>query len=358
MVISYCIISLHKFEVRILNIVVDEDSNPYATDEDKDYNPREDENSESSDFSETNGDAEETKNANDNEEHITPKSTRKRRRRESEWKRNARKRLRTEGKEYVGHKNKVRKCRKLEEYNHMCRYKCNQNIPESDRQKLFDEFYKLPSYDLQSSFLSSCIKKDVVARRSQQTENHKTFSTKITLLNKRVCKPFFLKTFDISNRRFTTVCEKTSSLGICKTDKRGKASSVNKINQETRNAVIQHIRMFPKYKSHYSRKDNMNTRYLSPDLNIAKLLKLYKEYCEENNHVAVKLSYYRHVFNTEFNLRFHRPHTDTCSTCDALQNVIKHSTNEEKVASSKVKLEHHQRRAEKAVSCKLSDIKT
>ncbi|KAF2902403.1 hypothetical protein ILUMI_03785 [Ignelater luminosus] len=134
------------------------------------------------------------------------------------------------------------------------------DIPESERQKLFDEFYKLPSYDLHSDLLSSCIKKGIVARRSQQTENHKTFSTNIILLNKWVRKAFFIKTFDITNRRFTTVCAKTSSLGICETDKRGKASSVNKINQDTRNAVIQQIRMFPKYKSHYSRKDNMNTR--------------------------------------------------------------------------------------------------
>ncbi|KAF2884598.1 hypothetical protein ILUMI_14048 [Ignelater luminosus] len=60
----------------------------------------------------------------------------------------------------------------------------------------------------------------------------------------------------------------------------------------------------------------------------------------------------------DYNPSFHRSDTDTCTTCDALQNIVKRSTNQERVASSKVKLEYHQRRADKAVSCKLSDIKT
>lgn len=152
------------------------------------------------------------------------------------------------------------------------------------------------------------------------------------------------------------VCKKTDALGICEVDQRGKQPSVNKIDQDTRDFVIQHIKLFPRYRSHYSRKDNSNTRYLCPELNITKLYSLYKEHCVENNKVPAKLSYYRRIFNTEFNLRFHKPHTDTCSRCDSLQNIIKHSANEASVNSAKIALEIHQRKANKATEAKDLDV--
>ncbi|KAK5648400.1 hypothetical protein RI129_003292 [Pyrocoelia pectoralis] len=246
--------------------------------------------------------------------HVTPKRARKRRRCENQWHRHQKKKPRTEGKEYVGHRNNlVHPSRKLKEYNHRCRYKCNENIPETDKQELFNNFYELPSYDLQTSFLSSCIKKEDVARTKLGAKNNRKFSTKIMLSNKRVCKAFFLKTFDITNRRFTTVCQKTGRLGICETDKRGKASSVNKIDENTRNAIIQHIKLFPRYKSHYFRKDNSETRYLSPDLNITKI-KTKLELHERRAEKAVQCK--------KTDIESHKSANDTVVICFDLQQTL------------------------------------
>lgn len=63
-------------------------------------------------------------------------------------------------------------------------------------------------------------------------------SAKITLPDMRVCKAFFFKTLDMSNRQFTTMCTKVEIRYICKTDQRRKPSSANKINDVTRNMVI------------------------------------------------------------------------------------------------------------------------
>lgn len=90
--------------------------------------------------------------------HNTPRNTRKRAKRESEWANTKRKRLRTQGKEYISNK-KVRQGKTLKIYNHVCHYKCNKNISEAERKELFHEYYKLPSYDRQTAFLSSCITK-------------------------------------------------------------------------------------------------------------------------------------------------------------------------------------------------------
>lgn len=121
---------------------------------------------------------------------------------------------------------------------------------------------------------------------------------------------FFLKTFAISNKRFTTVCEKSSAVGIIEKDKRGLGPG-KKIDSVKRKQVTEHIKMFPKYRSHYSRNSNYKTRYLSPELNIKKMYDLYIKHCEEKKIIPVKHSYYRYIFNTEFNLRFHRPNSDT-----------------------------------------------
>lgn len=327
-------------------------SDPYQTDEDEEYLPSSDsEDQENVDIHSN------SSHLLDDTPHVTPGKTRKRQKHMSEWKVNKIKQLKTQGKEYVSNK-KMRKSKSLQAYQHTCRYKCNQNIPEGQREELFRAYYDLPTYDHQTAFLSSCIKKADVSRKKNNSTIQRKFSTQITLLNKRVCKQFFLKTFDISNKRFTIVCNKTSHLGIAEPDKRGKGQTHRKMKDETRNSVINHIKKFPRYRSHYSRKDNAHTKYLSSDLNVKMMYDLYKKACEEENKSPAKLSYYRFIFNNEFNLRFHRPLSDTCSRCDKYQNIIKHSTDTSKIAESKVQLDVHQRKAEKAMTMKKKDIET
>ena len=166
---------------------------------------------------------------------------------------------------------------------------------------------------------------------------------------------FFLKTLDISNKRFTTICKKTDAIGICAKDQRGTGPG-RKMEPARRKLVMEHIQMFPRYTSHYSRKSNLNTRYLSPELNIKKMFSLYKEYCTEKNATPVKESYYRYIFNTQFNLRFHRPNSDTCSRCDTYGNIIKHSQDEIKIREAQIKQEVHHKKAEKALAIKKSDV--
>ncbi|CAH1114904.1 unnamed protein product [Psylliodes chrysocephalus] len=325
-----------------------DEADPLQTDEDSDYVP--------------DIEVEEVEVVVPDDEHeneyiyVTPTKTRQRKRRPKEWKANSAKRLRTEGKEYIGRKNRVQKAKELKEYPHVCRYQCNDNISEAQRQELFRNFYELPSYDLQTAFLSSCIKKIPPKRHTVAAVANKSYSTVITLVGNRVCKQFFLRTFNISVRRFQTVCKKTTDLNMTEPDKRGKKEPPNKIKESSKNFVISHINMFPKYSSHYSRKDNLNAKYISGELSISKMYKLYEEFCIEKQELPVKESYYRFIFNTEFNLRFHKPYNDTCSRCDNLQNLVKHSTNEDEITNTKRDLELHQRKAKKATDAKKADI--
>ncbi|CAH1960881.1 unnamed protein product [Acanthoscelides obtectus] len=84
---------------------------------------------------------------------------------------------------------------------------------------------------------------------------------------------------------------------------------------------------------------------------------LYLQYCQENNiQNPVKESFYRFIFTTQFNLRFKRPHTDTCTICDILENKINNDNNPEVVNDSKIQKEIHLRKAEQARSAK-KDVK-
>lgn len=158
---------------------------------------------------------------------------------------------------------------------------------------------------------------------------------------------FFLRTLDISNKRFTNVIKSKSDTGVPPTDKRGKHSPSNKFDSSVTNFVKKHINSFPKFKSHYTRHQNPNRKYLDSSLNLNKMYELYKEFCTEKKKNPVKLSYYRHIFNTCFNLSFHRPYTDTCTLCDQINNKINTATSEEATVA-KTSREVHLKKAETA----------
>ena len=89
-------------------------------------------------------------------------------------------------------------------------------------------------------------------------------------------------------------------------DQRGRHEPGNKTKPETVDSVKAHINSFPKYTSHYLRKDNPHRQFLNPYLSIHKMYQLYKEKCEEENTQAASEWIYRKTFNENFNLSFGR----------------------------------------------------
>ena len=115
--------------------------------------------------------------------------------------------------------------------------------------------------------------------------------------------------------------------------------------------IEEHIQSFPRYSSHYSRQQAPDRKYLNSGLNLRKLYIPYKELCQEKHEPPVKESFYRHIFNTSFNLSFHRPLTDTCITCGKLQVVIEHGNVEAKTKAELDK-QMHLRKAEATQTAK------
>ncbi|CAH1105966.1 unnamed protein product [Psylliodes chrysocephalus] len=102
---------------------------------------------------------------------------------------------------------------------------------------------------------------------------------------------------------------------MCPNDKRGRHGHRTKVSIDAIAITKKDIGSFPSYISHYSR-SHTDKKYLSQDLNIAKMYRLYKEEGISRKIQPQLESFYRNIFVDSFNLSFHHPSNDTCVKCD------------------------------------------
>ena len=147
-----------------------------------------------------------------------------------------------------------------------------------------------------------------VARRytaagsSSRRQRTHQFYVKTVALSVWVCKVAFLRVHSVSNGRLDQAL-KAEEITSPHCDERGRHPPKNKTTDE-KIEVKEHIRSFPHYKSHYSRKDNPHRQFFSRSLSIQVMYRLYKETCEEKHTQPVSQWVYRRVFNESFNLSF------------------------------------------------------
>ena len=166
------------------------------------------------------------------------------------------------------------------------------------------------------SFIDLVLNDDIPSSRSSKRKS--TFSYFVRLHGKevKVCLKAFCGIHGISVKRVRNVRVKDCTPPL---DQRGRHNQrPNRIPEVTINFVKNHVLSFPRQTSHYSRNANPNKRYLSPDLNISKMHKLYLQKCDELAWPSVTESTYQKVFCENFNFSFGSPRSDTCKTCDTL----------------------------------------
>lgn len=277
-----------------------------------------------------------------------PVRGRKRKRNPDKWKRARQRTSRLSGKEYKTRTGRTVAEKKFSDKLCNCTRKCNEKIPTDERQNLFKSFYKLKNHNEQNIFLNGCVKSSSVKRhrptnQSKKPKSHTfSFFLRVKNDNVQVCKTYFRQTFQVSDGRIHSSSIKDDV--SCVKDKRGRLTPGNKVDITD---VVNHIKSFPAYHSHYTRAHNPNRKYLSPDLTIKKMYDLYVQWCDENQKNPVKEKMYYQVFSTNFNLHFKPPLKDTCQVCDGLQNrLLSASEDEKKTIESEKEL--HLRKAEKA----------
>jgi len=134
--------------------------------------------------------------------------------------------------------------------------------------------------------------------------------------------------------------------GIRQFDRRGK--HVKKVIPESQKESVRlHIASIPSEQSHYTR--NRTTRkFLSCDLNLAELYRMYTKECKSKDVPPVKEWLYRDIFANEFNLSFKPNRMDTCKKCDVLNNKILFEENMEAKRVMETEKDIHLRKADLA----------
>lgn len=253
--------------------------------------------------------------------------SKKRPRREVDWTRNVNKRKRVSGESYETKTGKVVQAKKFEEFLCPCPNKCHTLISATQQQNIFVEFYSLDSFDLQSAFLYSQINVAKKARSYCKNEGAdvvpKRQMTRFYTLNNaegsnvKVCKVFFKKILQVSNGRIDRILENKLTGDPAPLDKRGRKEPTNKTTPDKISGVKDFISKFPTYESHYTPDKKLDIKYFSPELGIGKMYELYKS-SNSNSFEPVSYFVFRKIFNTQSNLKFHAPITDSCKKCDRI----------------------------------------
>ena len=264
-------------------------------------------------------------------EYQTTGRSRKRKRNNTEWSRNIRKRRRQSGKEYKNQEGKVMRARKVKtkkDCSGLCKFKCAKMFSQAERQKIFNEFWKLPDNE-KSVFYIRTTEYSVKQRtRTPSKESRRKYSYKYFFFKGtqkvRVCKEFYLQTLDISQRRIEWLYKKKVDKQDFFSDQRG--NHVKKqIPDPATEYIKRHINSFPRIPSHYCRQHS-NKEYLESTLSLTKMYSVYVEKCETEHIHAERICTYRRVFNENFNIEFQKPKKDRCDICEEYKIRSKSNT--------------------------------
>lgn len=147
----------------------------------------------------------------------------------------------------------------------------------------------------------------------------------------QVCRQAFLDILRIKPSRLKGVLTRNWQSGCVAQEKRGGDRKEFEFRAR-KEAVIKFIQKFEPLELHHIRGKIKHRIYLDASLNITKMFKMYND--QSGPGMSVTHSFFRKVFNRNFNIGFGTPRKDVCSTCLQLQEQIKH----EKCTAKKQKL--------------------
>ena len=168
-------------------------------------------------------------------------------------------------------------------------------------------------------------------KKPEEVKQYKTQmrTTKYYIVNRKkekvpVCLQSFCWILGISRFRINNITKQFHEEGLLQ-EKRGGFKRAAEFAPK-KNCVMAFIEKLECTESHYCR-GRSNRKYLPSELSIRKLWKMY---LSEEGSVPVKESYFRHIFNSNYNVGFGTPRTDVCSTCLSLNEKMKNEKDHQK----------------------------
>ena len=155
--------------------------------------------------------------------------TRKRQSNPEKWKKNIRKQSRNMGKEYFSpHTKQMVKPKSLKPHNCLkCKFNCATKVPDNVRTEIFESFNEESmTYERKRDFICRHIVVTPVTDRYGKTykQNSRTYYLPVNGINQRVCKQFFLRTLDISDKMVRCTLSRKTHGTFSGQDRRGRHS--------------------------------------------------------------------------------------------------------------------------------------
>ncbi|RVE40743.1 hypothetical protein evm_014607 [Chilo suppressalis] len=263
------------------------------------------------------------------EVNITPaqgNNARKRVRNEYNWKRNVQKRNRYSAKK-LPDLNNLGKCRhKTEDY------KCN-DINHQDVRKFHQSFYSKPEKIYQDNFILKFIRIQYPLERKRKkgtrapSETYTNFYIRTYVKPyrmKKICQRVFLQILGIGIHRVRNIAKKFLTAGQLPIESRG-GDRISHKNTHKAQAVMQFIESFKCVESHYCRSSTSTRKYVSSELNIKKMWKMYQ--VKHSDEFKVRQCFFRNIFVKKYNIGFKTPRVDVCSKCLEFSVKIKSQQN-------------------------------
>ncbi|XP_059173666.1 uncharacterized protein LOC131954152 [Physella acuta] len=265
---------------------------------------------------------------------ITNQNRRKGRKRTKDpqaWKCYINKRKRQAGEEYHNRNKTVRRRRELKNTKDCtaCKFKCSTFFSEDQRALIFAHFWSLPD-ERKSHFYSEnttrILKK---TKRTTVEDSRRQYSFSYFFYKDgsaiRVCKPFFLNTLDISQRRISYFYDHFQTATNTPAARKQGKHVKKRIPDNVREGIREHIRSVPCVDSHYCRAKT-NRKYFESELSASRLYELYTTFCQEKGYEAGKKHLYTNIFATEFNISFHHRKKDRCEKCEIFKTKTSEGT--------------------------------
>ena len=204
-------------------------------------------------------------------------------------------------------------------------FSCSSTFSHEVREKIFTNYWSIGDKREQRLFILKHVERHLANRKRVGSDKRNvTFKYYLYTGDSRlqVCRHFFLNTLDVGRDFIYGTMDMHSATGTLKPTKQGAHSNHVNTDETLLKEVKDHISSFAVIDSHYCRAKSLK-KYLDSSFSVSKMYKMYTEACRGPN----KLSEFKHrqVFDTFFNLGFHRPKKDQCEICVAFRNTIDHS---------------------------------
>lgn len=193
-----------------------------------------------------------------------------------------------------------------------CKYKCKERIEEEDRQRIFDNYWKLNSDYAKRQFIAQCLESTERKYMRVNSKNCRSANTSFNfsigtpsssdseLSKVRVCKRYFVRTLGIGEGAIDTVRQMIKEFGdVIDYERRGRHIKKIRIEESIQNDIR-------KYISDGLRITNDDERTVKAQEFIdcgGTLAAFHREYivqCDNDNKVFGSYSKFKQIFYEEF----------------------------------------------------------